>query len=56
MACLVGMRKRRGFFERYPKDGPLDLVGLINCPGCFHPGGSGKDPQALGGLCGGQNR
>jgi len=28
------MRKRRGFFERYSKEAPLDLVGLINCAGC----------------------
>ncbi|MBI5522558.1 MAG: CGGC domain-containing protein [Desulfarculus sp.] len=34
MVCLGDMRKRRGFFERYPKDEPLDLVGLINCSGC----------------------
>lgn len=34
LVCLGDMRKRRGFFERYPKDDPLDLVGLINCAGC----------------------
>jgi predicted metal-binding protein len=28
------MRKRRGFFERYPQDKPLDLIGIINCAGC----------------------
>jgi predicted metal-binding protein len=28
------MRKRQGFFERYPADDPLDLIGLINCAGC----------------------
>ena len=34
VVCLADMRKRRGFFERYPKDEPLDLVGIINCAGC----------------------
>jgi predicted metal-binding protein len=28
------MRKRRGFFERYAHDEPLDLIGMINCAGC----------------------
>jgi predicted metal-binding protein len=28
------MRKRRGLFERYPAEQPLDLVGIINCAGC----------------------
>ncbi|MGD9504410.1 MAG: CGGC domain-containing protein [Syntrophobacteraceae bacterium] len=34
VVCLADMRKRRGMFERYSKDEPLDLVGLINCAGC----------------------
>lgn len=34
VVCLGDMRKRRGFFERYPVDEPLDLIGLINCAGC----------------------
>jgi len=34
VVCLGDMRKRRGFFERYPPDEPLDLIGLINCAGC----------------------
>ncbi len=34
VVCLGDMRKRKGFFERYPKDEPLDLVGIINCAGC----------------------
>ena len=34
VVCLGDMRKRRGFFERYPKDEPLDLIGMINCAGC----------------------
>ena len=34
VVCLGDMRKRRGFFERYSKDEPLDLIGIINCAGC----------------------
>jgi predicted metal-binding protein len=34
VVCLADMRKRRGFFERYRPDEPLDLVGIINCAGC----------------------
>jgi predicted metal-binding protein len=34
VVCLGDMRKRRGFFERYPQEEPLDLVGLISCAGC----------------------
>lgn len=32
-SCLADFRKRRGAFADYPKDEPLDLVGIINCPG-----------------------
>lgn len=34
VVCLGDMRKRRGFFERYPEDESLDLIGIINCAGC----------------------
>ncbi|MEW6658815.1 MAG: CGGC domain-containing protein [Thermodesulfobacteriota bacterium] len=34
VVCLADLRKRRGFFEKYPKDEPLDLVGFISCAGC----------------------
>lgn len=34
VVCLGDMRKRRGLFERYPQDEPLDLIGIINCAGC----------------------
>ena len=34
VVCLGDMRKRRGFFESYPQDEPLDLIGIINCAGC----------------------
>jgi predicted metal-binding protein len=32
--CLADFRRRRGAFSQYPADQPLDLVGIINCPGC----------------------
>lgn len=34
VVCLGDMRKRKGFFECYPQDKPLDLIGIINCAGC----------------------
>jgi predicted metal-binding protein len=34
VSCLADFRKRRGSFAAYPADQPLDLVGIINCPGC----------------------
>ncbi len=34
VVCLGDMRKRRGFFARYPQDEPLDLIGIISCAGC----------------------
>jgi predicted metal-binding protein len=34
VVCLGDLRKRKGFFEPYPKDEPLDLIGIINCAGC----------------------
>ena len=34
VVCLADLRKRRGFFEPYPKDEPLELIGIINCAGC----------------------
>jgi len=34
VVCLADMRKRRGRFDLYPKDAPLDLVGLVHCGGC----------------------
>lgn len=32
--CLGDMRKRKGFFEEYPPEEAMDLVGIINCAGC----------------------
>jgi len=34
VVCLGDLRKRRGFFEQYPQDEPLDLIGIISCAGC----------------------
>jgi len=34
VSCLADLRKRRGMFKEHPADEPLDLVGIINCPGC----------------------
>ncbi len=34
VVCLGDLRKRRGFFEQYPRDEPLDLIGIISCAGC----------------------
>jgi predicted metal-binding protein len=34
VVCLADMRKRKGFFEVYPPNEPLDLIGIINCAGC----------------------
>jgi predicted metal-binding protein len=33
-SCLADFRKRKGAFSDYPAEGPLDLVGIISCPGC----------------------
>jgi predicted metal-binding protein len=34
VVCLADMRKRRGFFDRYAKEEPLELIGIISCAGC----------------------
>src|SRR5512139_1759979 len=34
VSCLADLRKRRGTFAASPASEPLDLVGIINCPGC----------------------
>lgn len=33
-SCLADFRKRKGTFTDYPTEQPLDLVGIVNCPGC----------------------
>ena len=34
VSCLADLRKSRGTFADYPANESLDLVGIINCPGC----------------------
>jgi predicted metal-binding protein len=34
VVCLADMRKRRGFFNIYSENEPIDLIGIINCAGC----------------------
>lgn len=34
VVCLADLQKRKGAFSDYPPGEVLDLVGIINCPGC----------------------
>ncbi|MDA8212961.1 MAG: CGGC domain-containing protein [Clostridia bacterium] len=34
VVCLGDLRKRKGFFQDYPPEDKLELVGIINCAGC----------------------
>lgn len=34
VVCLGDLRKRKGFFDRYPQDQELHLIGIISCAGC----------------------
>ncbi|MBI1810498.1 MAG: CGGC domain-containing protein [Nitrospirae bacterium] len=49
-SCLADFRKRRGAFADYPKDEPLDLVGIISCPGCPTLTGADKLLQRIRAL------
>jgi predicted metal-binding protein len=49
-SCLADLRKRRGKFADHPADQPLDLVGIINCPGCPTLTGPDKLLQRVRGL------
>ncbi len=49
-SCLADLRKRGGAFAKYPQDEPLDLVGIINCPGCPTLVGPDKLLQRIRGL------
>ena len=49
-SCLADLRKRRGTFSGYPAGEPLDLVGIINCPGCPTLTGPDKLLQRIRGL------
>lgn len=50
VVCLADLRKRKGFFAHYPQDERLDLVGLMNCPGCPTLAGYDKLLQRIRGL------
>ena len=50
VVCLADIRKRKGAFAEYPQDEPLDLVGLMNCPGCPTLAGHDKLLQRIRGL------
>ncbi len=50
--CLSDLRKRKGTFAEYPADKPLDLVGIINCPGCPTLTGPDKLLQRIRALTG----
>jgi predicted metal-binding protein len=49
-SCLADLRKRKGSFADYPANEPLDLVGIINCPGCPTLIGPDKLLQRVKGL------
>jgi predicted metal-binding protein len=48
--CLADLRKRKGTFSAYPTNEPLDLMGIINCPGCPTLTGPDKLLQRIRGL------
>lgn len=50
VSCLADLRKRRGAFASYPVDEPLDLVGIITCPGCPTLAGADKLVQRIRAL------
>ncbi len=49
-SCLSDLRKRKGAFAAYQETEPLDLVGIINCPGCPTLTGPDKLLQRIRGL------
>lgn len=49
-SCLADLRKREGEFSNYPEEAPLDLIGIINCPGCPTLTGPDKLLQRIRGL------
>jgi len=50
VVCLADFRKQQGEFATYPPDEPLNLVGLMNCPGCPTLAGYDKLLQRVRGL------
>ena len=49
-SCLADLRKRKGAFADYPPNESLDLIGIINCPGCPTIIGPDKLLQRIKGL------
>jgi len=49
-SCLSAFRKRQGAFSSYQDDEDLDLIGIINCPGCPTLTGPEKLIQRIRGL------
>lgn len=49
-SCLSDLRKRKGHFADYPAEQALELVGIINCPGCPTVTGADKLLQRVRGL------
>jgi predicted metal-binding protein len=49
-SCLSALRKRTGAFSAYSKDESLDLIGIINCPGCPTLTGPDKLLERIKGL------
>jgi predicted metal-binding protein len=50
VVCLADLRKRQGAFAAYPADQPLELIGIMSCPGCPTLSGFDKFLQRLRGL------
>lgn len=50
VSCLADLRKRRGRFAEHPAAKPIDLVGIISCPGCPTLTGPEKLLQRIRGL------
>jgi len=50
VSCLADLRKRRGTFADHPAGEPLDLVGIISCPGCPTLAGPDKLLQRIRAL------
>ena len=50
VSCLADLRKRRGTFAEHPANEPLDLVGIISCPGCPTLTGPDKLLKRIRGL------
>jgi predicted metal-binding protein len=50
IGCLGNARSRAGKFADYPKDEPLDLVGIIGCGGCPTAVGSDRVWQKVKAL------